>query len=142
MSSALMQINGAIDYAKDLLGNAWNDRCKFENRNALRYRTKTTFDLVWSSGLFDYLEERLAAHLLKLMCKSVEAGGRVVIGNFAETHSTRPWIEWCGDWFLIHRTLQDMQSLVEKAEIDESNFKIHHEIDSLNAVRYLTIIKN
>jgi hypothetical protein len=125
----------ALAYARRVLGSAWKNDCTFENKSALRYRPKGTYDLVWSSGLFDYLEERLAVHLLKLMWTAVAPGGRVMVGNFADTHSTRPWIEWCGDWFLIHRTREDMQRLAEQAGLGPPQAKLFHEIDRWNGTR-------
>jgi len=131
----------AIEYAKRLLGEQWCSSCHFEHKNALRYHPKEQFDLAWSSGLFDYLDERMAAHLLKIMWANVKVGGRLVICNFADTHSTRPWIEWCGDWFLIHRSQYEMQLLAEYAGIVQGEAKISHDVDSLQAVRYLSIEK-
>jgi len=131
----------AIEYAKRLLGPSWEAHCHFEHRNALRYRPRDSFDLVWSSGLFDYLDERLAIHLIKLLWGSVKVGGRMVIGNFAETHSTRSWIEWCGDWFLNHRDRDDMQRLTDGAGISDGNANISHAVDEFRAVRYLELVK-
>ncbi len=132
----------ALDYAKEVIGPQWSNSIAFENRNALRYQPKSSYHLVWISGLFDYLEERLAVHLLKLMLSGVAPGGRLVLGNFAETHATRPWIEWCGDWFLIHRTLRDMHVLAEAAYRLCPQVQISYDLDDLNAIRYLTIRNN
>ncbi len=131
----------AISYARDLLGPSWEGFCSFEQKNAIRFRPKGQFDLVWSSGLFDYLEARVAAILLRTMYDATATGGQITIGNFADTHSTRPWIEWCGAWFLIHRTQDAMQTIADQAGIVGDQTTIRHNIDKLHAVRYMTIHK-
>jgi len=107
-----VEIDGrAIQHARGVLGPDWGKSVTFWQGNAIRYRPSGDFDLVWSAGLFDYLNDRLAVPLLKRLWTAVAPGGRVVIGNFADTHPTRHWIEWCGDWFLIHRTLSELEAL-------------------------------
>lgn len=129
----------ALEYSRRLLGDAWDASVIYENRNALRYHPKETFHLVWSSGLFDYLDQRLATHLLKLMWSVVAVGGRLAIGNFADTHPTRPWIELCGDWLLVHRSERDMRELAKLAGIEPAAARVDHVLDAHKAIRFLIV---
>ncbi|MBS0207105.1 MAG: class I SAM-dependent methyltransferase [Planctomycetes bacterium] len=125
----------AIEYAKGILGPDLCRSIRFHEQNALRYRPERTYDFVWSAGLFDYLNPRLAARLLGRLWQAVAPGGLLVIGNFAETHRTRAYIEWCGAWHLEHRSESDMQAVAETAAIPRQS--ILHDIDELGAIRYL-----
>lgn len=131
----------AIEYAQNLLGGPWSESVHFVKRNALRYRPKAEFHLAWSSGLFDYFNHRLAVRLMTNMFESIIPNGIIQIGNFADTHSTRPWIEWCGDWHLIHRSRSDMEKIAIDA-LELKKYKIQCSIDKYDAVRFLIITKS
>lgn len=70
-----------------------------------------SFDLVYSTGLYDYLPAPLAARLTAALFSLLRPGGRLVIGNFV------PWIHDVGymecymDWRLIFRDGGTMQGL-------------------------------
>lgn len=125
----------AVEYARTVLGSNWNESVRFHVGNALRFRTDETFHLVWSAGLFDYLSERAAKLLLRRLWRCLDRGGRLVIGNLAETHRTRPYIEWCGAWFLRHRTADELDRLAHDAGIRAPELK--QEVDELGAIRFL-----
>jgi hypothetical protein len=55
------------------------------------------------------------------------SGDQLTIGNFADSHDTRPWIEWCGGWFLIHRTQEEMQA-ADQAGIPAEATMASHDI--------------
>ena len=46
----------AIDYARNLLGPN-SDAIEFTRKNIFKFDTHDKFDLVWSAGLFDYIED-------------------------------------------------------------------------------------
>lgn len=129
----------AIKYARTLLGDSWSSSVEFHHANALRYRPRRKYDLVWCAGLFDYLEHRLAASLARRLFNAVAPGGQLVIGNFSTDHQTRPWIEWCGNWLLCHRSETDFNQVAEDAGIPKSCR--HQEVDRWNAIRFLYAAK-
>ena len=65
----------------------------------------------------------------------VAPNGRLIVGAFAETNRTRPYMEWCGAWSLIHRTEKEMFDLAESAGIPLE--MCCQEVDSLGAIRFL-----
>ena len=73
----------AIDYAKRLLGAQLLACVSFHHGNALRYNPKTSFDFIWSAGLFDDRDERRSAFLLRTLWKAQAPSGKLVVGNFA-----------------------------------------------------------
>ena len=86
------------------------DLC-FLHRNALRLRADRHYDLIWCSGLFDYLNDRTAVHLLKRFRMALLPGGMMCIGNFGPDNPSRAYMEVVGEWFLIHRSAERLERL-------------------------------
>ena len=61
------------------------------------------FDLVLSTGLFDYLPDADARALAAQMCALRAPGGTAVICNFAPCDPSRVVTDWICDWPLIYR---------------------------------------
>lgn len=102
----------AIAKAKQNLLNPSIDYT-FLHKNVFRLKLDETFDIVWSAGLFDYLNTRRAVFLLKRVRESMAEGARIVIGNFSKDHNpSRPYMELVGEWRLIHRSEQEMADLM------------------------------
>ena len=76
------------------------------------------FDLVYSTGLFDYLNENTGRRLVTTMFDMLKPGGEMVVANFLPGIRDIGYMETFMDWKLIYRTRQDMVNLT--AEIDES----------------------
>ena len=117
----------AITYAQDRVRTLTDVSFQWETVNVIRIRPSCQYDLVWSAGLFDYLNDRLAILLLKRMWSWTKAGGTCVIGNFHTSNPCRNYMEWCGDWCLIHRTDDDMRRLCHDAGIPNERVTITHE---------------
>lgn len=66
------------------------------------------FDLVYSTGLFDYLGDPTARRLVKVMFNMLNPGGRLVIANFMPEIRDTGYMESIMDWWLIYRTREDM----------------------------------
>ena len=39
-------------------------------------------------------------------------GGELVVGNFHVSNPSKPFMEYWGDWHLIHRTEQELENLL------------------------------
>jgi SAM-dependent methyltransferase len=119
--------SNAISYAQSVTAGL-NPRVTihWEIANAFRMKTAQKYDLVWSAGLFDYLDERAAVLLLKKMWSWTNEGGELIVGNFHVSNPVRPCMEWCVDWKLIHRSEEDMLRLFDKTGI-RSTPRIHFE---------------
>ena len=99
----------------------------WEHKNAFLLRMQQQYDFVWSGGLFDYLNDRLAIALMHRMWKWTKPGGKMIVGNFHPHNPSRNFMEWCGEWFLIHRTHDAMRELCIKAGIPPAVLTIDHE---------------
>jgi SAM-dependent methyltransferase len=69
------------------------------------------FDLVISTGLFDYLPDADAAALAAQMCALRAPGGTAVICNFAPCDPSRMVTDWICDWPLIYRDAAQLHDL-------------------------------
>lgn len=118
----------AIEYAKGVVnGNSQEAVFLWEAANAFRIKPQYKYDLVWSASLFDYLKSRYAVFLLKRMWGWTKEGGSLVFGNFHPRNPSRNYMEWCGGWFLIHRTEEDMALLCKAAGIPEASISFEQE---------------
>jgi SAM-dependent methyltransferase len=132
----------AIEYSKKLAEEAkpLNATIEWQQANAFMFRARRTYDLVWSAGLFDYLDTKAAARLLKRMWSWTHKGGKVVIGNFHPDNPSRNYMEWVGEWFLIHRTVEDMTEMSRLAGISAE--ALSFERDDTGVQLFMTALKN
>lgn len=124
--------NNAIAYAKQLLG--YQKNVNFINKNAIRLAlTKNIeiqiphkYDLIYSTGLFDYLDDRLAEGLIANLGKLLKPDGLLMISNALDKYSTPSpiWMEWIGDWYLIYRTEDEFRSLFKKSGFINNEIEI------------------
>lgn len=82
-------------------------------------------DFIYSAGLFDYLNARSFSALLSVLYDALAPSGHLAIGNVASNNPSRYFMEYCLDWFLIHRSREDLLSFVHaltpkpgRAEVD------------------------
>jgi extracellular factor (EF) 3-hydroxypalmitic acid methyl ester biosynthesis protein len=96
-------------------------------------------DLVYSAGLFDYLNRRSFAALLEALYESVVPGGELAVGNVASHNPTRWWMEYALDWYLLHRSsdeLLQMGRMLSPTPVD-----LEVEAEPLGVNLFLTIRK-
>jgi SAM-dependent methyltransferase len=113
----------AIEYAQRL-NKPHANRVRFFRKNALRYRPTTTYELIWSAGLFDYFDDRIFMSLLSRLLGAVKPGGELVIGNFAEGNPSQGYMELVGDWRLQHRSAEALLELAIRSGVDKDSVRI------------------
>lgn len=70
------------------------------------------FHLIYSMGLFDYLSKPVAMRVMDRIYNLLIPQGELVVGNFHVLNSSRNFMEYWGDWYLIHRTQNELLSLL------------------------------
>jgi len=72
-------------------------------------------DFVICAGLFDYLADDAAAEFLAWLWARLAPGGRLMVCNFSTHNPSRAYMEWIGNWYLIYRSEEQMQTLIARA---------------------------
>lgn len=72
-------------------------------------------DIIYSSGLTDYLDERLFLALIARCHEYLKPGGTLVIGNFGLENANRVFMDHILQWKLIHRSEEDLKALFAKS---------------------------
>lgn len=79
------------------------------------------FDFAYSTGLFDYLNQRTARRLVTGMFQMLRPGGTLLVANFLPGIRDIGYMETFMDWKLVYRTRCDMVDLT--MEIPEDDVK-------------------
>ncbi len=74
-----------------------------------------TFDLVYASGLYDYLPRAVGIRLLQRAMELVKPGGEFLFANFSDEITTDGYMETFMDWPLILRSADDMWDIINAA---------------------------
>jgi len=106
----------AIDYAS-AKNKKYLSKINFIRMNVLRFVPTKKYDLIWSAGLFDYLNDRLFTGLISRYKSNLKINGEIVIGNFSTENPTQRVMEVMGEWFLNHRSSQHLIKLATEAGI-------------------------
>lgn len=121
----------AIDYAKSK-NRKFLDRMNFYNCNIIRFTPEKTYDLIWSAGLFDYFKDKHFVYLLKKYYDYLNPDGEMIIGNFATGNPSRKIMEILGDWFLVHRSSDELRNFALQSGIHPSKIEIVSEPLGIN----------
>ncbi len=122
----------AIEYSGKLLGD-YAPHIEFINRNIFKFETEDKFDIIWSAGLFDYFDDKAFVFILKRFKTWVAPQGEIIIGNFNSMHNpTRNYMELFGEWYLHHRSSEELILLAQEAGFDESQVSVGCENEKVN----------
>jgi CRP-like cAMP-binding protein/SAM-dependent methyltransferase len=90
---------------------------RFMTENVIRWalgRVRHDFgslDLIYSSGLCDYLDDRLLVRMIQRCHDHLNPGGTLIIGNFSNANPDRFFMDHLLYWRLIHRSEADLKHL-------------------------------
>jgi hypothetical protein len=122
----------SIDYAKKLVNNS--PHVNFYLKNAVRMAlTKDIskdipqhYDFIYSAGLFDYLDIRVAGRLANNLYSLLNKGGIMLIANFGDkfNNSSAGLMEWVTEWNLIYRTEGEFRKIFTEYGFSPITFKI------------------
>lgn len=81
-----------------------------------------SFDVIYSLGLYDYLDAPLGQRLTARLFDMLRTGGRLIVANFLPEIRDVGYMEAYMDWRLIYRTRHEMLDLtrdIPQAELQE-----------------------
>jgi extracellular factor (EF) 3-hydroxypalmitic acid methyl ester biosynthesis protein len=88
--------------------------------------------LVYCTGLFDYLNVPEGGDLLRTMWSWLAPGGQTLAFNFTLPNPTRTYMEWIGNWYLTYRTREELAELAHVAGIPASAVTLGAEATGVN----------
>jgi hypothetical protein len=77
------------------------------------------FDLIYASGLYDYLAHNVATKLTKTCMQMLKPGGTFLFANYAEGNPDAGYRETFMDWVLLLRSEADMWNIIN-ASVDRN----------------------
>ena len=126
----------AVRYAGSLLNG--NDRVRFTQQNILTWKAEGEYEMVWSSGLFDYFSDAVFVRVLRKLLACVAPGGQLVIGNFSDENPNRAFMEVGMQWFLHHRSPAQLNGLARQAGAGAWRPEVRSEPAGVNLFLHLT----
>lgn len=125
----------ALKHAKQLL-EPFSD-CQFIQENAVRMALRKDiekyfegpFDMIYSTGLFDYFDDRIILRLVKNLKLLLAPGGTLAISDVRDKYSNPSvhFMEWVGDWNLIYREDERLRQLFQEAGFQKRNLQVGFE---------------
>ncbi len=77
------------------------------------------YDLIYTTGLYDYLSQRLGRRLAANLFRMLRPRGRLVIANFLPGIHDVGYMEAYMDWFLVYRNREEMINLTMEIPQEE-----------------------
>jgi len=127
----------AIDYAKSK-NREFAHFMNFHNRNVIRFVPERQYDMIWSAGLFDYFKDKHFVFLIKKFYSFLKPGGEMIIGNFNVENPSRKIMEILGDWFLYHRSMEELIQFARQANIPDDKISVLSEPLGINLFLRIT----
>lgn len=120
----------AILFAKSICNDYLSD-INFFQKNVLKFSTDEKYDLIWSSGLFDYFDNKTFVYLINKFKNNLKANCEIVVGNFSTTNPSKSYME-IFQWDLNHRSHHTLRQLGVEAGFSEDKIRIGHEKTGVN----------
>ncbi len=121
----------AIAYAKTK-NRDYLKSMTFHNRNVIRHTPDKQYDLIWSAGLFDYFKGKHFVYLVRKYYDFLKEDGEMIIGNFNTNNPSRRIMEILGDWFLYHRSEEELKQFARQAGIPDDKIEVFKEPLGIN----------
>ena len=128
----------AIEYSQAKINKkSFAPRIRFIQKNAIKlalaknvgFYITNKYDLIFSTGLFDYLDAKIATLLIGNLKQLLVPGGQLIISNYRDKWSnfSRHFMEWGGDWELVYRNEDEFIDLFTAAGFSRKNLSLKYE---------------
>lgn len=125
----------AIGYAKELLAGHPNVNFIKENAMRIAFRKNISelidkkYDLIYSTGLFDYFTERVGIGLIVNLRKLLSPKGILAISTMSDKYSNPSvyYMEWATEWNLVYRNEKEFKNIFISAGFSADELKIEYE---------------
>ncbi len=114
-----------------------HDSIKHLLRGSTVFAGYGAFDMVYSCGLFDYLQLLTAVSLCRSLYALVAAEGTLYVGNMVPSNPSRWFMELHLDWSLVYREKSELLEIARMAAPD-AHVEIREETTGINPFVTLT----
>ncbi len=121
----------AVDYATEK-NKSFLNQLNFIRANVFKYESSEKYDLIWSAGLFDYVDDVYFKLLLKKYLSNLKTDGEMIIGNFSTDNPTRKVMEVMTEWFLYHRDATKLLDITRDSGIGLNRAEVEREPLGIN----------
>jgi len=125
----------ALDFAKNLLADI--KQVNFIRVNAARMALKKDiysaidkkYDFIYSTGLFDYFDERISIRLLQNLRKLLNPNGIIAVSDVRDKYSNPSvhFMEWVGEWNLIYRNDENFMRIFTEGGFKKNELEVQYE---------------
>jgi len=139
----------SIEFAKTKTSLVGLTNVNFIKQNAVRIAFRKDistlidkkYDLIYSTGLFDYFEERLAVRLITNLKKLLNQNGNMMISDVRDKFSNPSvhFMEWVGEWDLVYRDDKSFRNIFVQAGFKEEELKPQYEQQGI--LQYISATK-
>jgi len=137
----------SIEYAKNLLKNTENVNFTKENALKIAFRKDIStlidkkYDFIYSTGLFDYFEEKVATRAVENLRKLLKPDGVMAIATMRDKYSNPSvhFMEWVGDWNLVYRDDDNFMKIFCAAGFNKEEITLSYEQQGI--IQYITAVK-
>lgn len=96
------------------------------------------FDLIYSGGLFDYLDNLTSSAVVTSLYKYLKPNASMIIGNFTHENPSKGFCHLVVKWHLIHKDEKDMIDWYKPLSIKPEHIKVHYDEQKINAFVHVT----
>ncbi len=100
------------------------------------------YDLIYCAGLFDYLSDPFCKKMLEIMTFQLKEEGLLVATNVTELNHYRYFMEFMGEWYLTHRSVDAMLMLVSELQKKYGGINADCEVDNTGVNAFLNVHKH
>jgi hypothetical protein len=120
----------ALDYAR-LLCRDFTDQVSFKQGSAGGLAEDKAYHLIWSEGLFDYLNDAEFKLTLEKLLSCTRAGGEIVIGNLSTSNSSQSYMDFL-NWHVNPRSEAHLTYLATCCGVKRSQMHVVKDPSGVN----------
>lgn len=138
----------AFQYGKLLLQD-YNSQFNFIKDNVVRLALKkeitttieTRYELIYTTGLFDYLDRRISSRLVQNLRKILKKDGMLAVSDVRDKYQNPSvhFMEWVGDWNLIYRSDEEFKQIFLDGNFKPDELRFASEQQGI--MQYITGLK-
>lgn len=127
----------ALDYAS-ILCRKYSDQVGFAHGGVQDIESVEKYDLIWSEGLFDYLNDASFKLTLEKLMSHTRKGSEIVIANLSTNNASQPYMDFL-DWHVNPRSEAHMTYLATCCGLKRSQMHVVQDPAKVNMYLHIAL---